>query len=130
MAFGVRCTNPRPRDHRREQRKPTTPATMVPPCRNTTVLPFLLLLLLLAAAQPATASISFVDSGKTFASRQDTHIGRPLVTRREYMGRLQYVPENPQLCPGRYNPHQRFKIVGTTDVQGKHHQSKQSNSSI
>lgn len=77
------------------------------------VLCFSLSVLLIMVA-PANATISFVDSGRTFSSRQDTHVGQPLLDGYEYMGRLQYIPENPTLCPGTY-PNQKFDIVNPSD---------------
>jgi len=74
----------------------------------------LLLLQLLLLATPSDATISIIDSGKKFPSKPDPRIGQPLLRGYEYMGRLQYVPDNPTLCPGPY-PHQAFDIVTPTD---------------
>ncbi len=73
-----------------------------------------LFLLLAFIANPAKATISFIQSGKTFLSRQDTHIGQPLTEGYQYMGRLQYIPENPTLCPGTHK-NQKFDIVVPKD---------------
>ena len=60
------------------------------------------------------ATISFIESGKTFHSKMDRHLGQPLLRGYEYMGRLQYVADNPTLCPGEY-PNQNFSIVTPMD---------------
>jgi len=59
-------------------------------------------------------SISVIESGKTFYSKQDRNIGQQLLRGYEYMGRLQYVNENPTLCPGE-NPYEKFNIVSSSD---------------
>ena len=69
-----------------------------------------LFLLLALMVNPAKATISFINLGKSFASRQDTQYGQELAAGYQYAGRLQYIPENPTLCPGKY-PNQKFDIV-------------------
>jgi hypothetical protein len=76
---------------------------------------YLLLLQLLLLATPASATITFMDSSKMYPSKRDRHIGQPLLEGYEYMGRLQYVPDNPTLCPGNVYPQQKFDIVTPTD---------------
>lgn len=72
--------------------------------------------LILACLSPSSveATISFMNSGRTFRSRMDPHVGQPLLRGYEYMGRLQYVVDNPTLCPGKY-PDQKFDIVTPID---------------
>ena len=76
-------------------------------------------LVLACFASPVVATISFLDSGKTFHSRMDPHIGQPLMRGYEYVGRLQYISENPTLCPGNDNDgngnDQTFDIVTPMD---------------
>lgn len=59
-------------------------------------------------------SISAINSGKTFHSKQDRNVGLQLVRGYEYMGRLQHVDENPTLCSGEH-PFQKFNIVPSSD---------------
>ena len=73
-----------------------------------------LLLGIATLTTPAEASISLLKSGKTYSSKLDTKLGQPLLRGMDYMGRLQYVPENPTLCPGDY-PHQTFDVVTPAD---------------
>ena len=72
-------------------------------------------LLLLILATPASATISFMDSSKIYTSHQDRHIGQPLLGGYQYMGRMQYVHDNPTLCPGTLYPQQTFEIVTPSD---------------
>lgn len=74
----------------------------------------LTLLLACTNLTPAEASISLLKSGKTYSSKLDTKLGQPLLRGMDYMGRLQYVAENPTLCPGDY-PHQTFDVVTPAD---------------
>jgi len=74
----------------------------------------LLLFVLLLEATPASATISFIDSGRIFPSKPDAQFGRPLLRGYDYMGRLQYVSENPTLCQGTY-PGQTFQIKTPSD---------------
>mmetsp|Transcript_3693 Transcript_3693/g.8425 ORF Transcript_3693/g.8425 Transcript_3693/m.8425 type:complete len:672 (-) Transcript_3693:1405-3420(-) len=60
------------------------------------------------------ATISFIESGRTFHSKLDPHIGQQMMRGYEYMGRLQSVAENPTLCPGVY-PNQKWNVVTPTD---------------
>jgi hypothetical protein len=48
----------------------------------------------------AHASITIVDSGKILDSKPEKHLGTRLWKGYEYIGRLQYVPNNLQLCKG------------------------------
>ena len=77
-----------------------------------------LLFVLLIFNNPVTqvdATISIIDSGKTFNTKSDRKIGQQLLRGYAYMGRLQYVTDNPTLCPGIYNPNQKFNIVPPND---------------
>jgi hypothetical protein len=47
----------------------------------------------------AEASISIVDTGRTFDSKPDRLVGQRLWKGYEYLSRLQYLSENPTLCP-------------------------------
>eukprot|EP00531_Pseudo-nitzschia_arenysensis_P000271 CAMPEP_0116141442 /NCGR_PEP_ID=MMETSP0329-20121206/14385_1 /TAXON_ID=697910 /ORGANISM="Pseudo-nitzschia arenysensis, Strain B593" /LENGTH=617 /DNA_ID=CAMNT_0003636627 /DNA_START=260 /DNA_END=2110 /DNA_ORIENTATION=- len=113
MAFDYRCI-PNQRGVQTKRKSSATACTT----SNTTHIKMmclsLLLLLLLLLATPTTATISFIDTGRTFSSRQDTHIGQPLLDGYEYMGRLQWVLHNPTLCPGTW-PNQKFDIVSPSD---------------
>jgi len=109
MAFDFRC-----RRYHGNGRISTNHKTKHASIKSATLASWTLFLLLTILATPTTATISFVDSGRTFVSRQDTHIGQPLLSGYEYMGRLQSIPENPTLCPGKY-PNQKFDIVNPTD---------------
>jgi hypothetical protein len=46
----------------------------------------------------AEASISIVETGRTFESKPDRKVGQRLWKGYEYLARLQYVAENPTLC--------------------------------
>jgi hypothetical protein len=70
-----------------------------------------LLLLLLGAAQ---ATITIVDSGKTVVSRPDRKLGERLWKGYEYIGRLQFVQGNMQLCRGD-DPSRKFRITVPSD---------------
>mmetsp|Transcript_103454 Transcript_103454/g.154993 ORF Transcript_103454/g.154993 Transcript_103454/m.154993 type:complete len:631 (+) Transcript_103454:191-2083(+) len=50
------------------------------------------------------ASITIVDSGKVLDSTPDKHLGTKLSKGYEYIGRLQYVHTNLQLCKGEGGP--------------------------
>lgn len=57
-----------------------------------------------------------MNSGRTFHSTMDPHIGQPLLRGYDYMGRLQYLADNPTLCPGTGNDaNQAFDIVAPVD---------------
>mmetsp|Transcript_23519 Transcript_23519/g.38322 ORF Transcript_23519/g.38322 Transcript_23519/m.38322 type:complete len:598 (+) Transcript_23519:173-1966(+) len=60
-------------------------------------------------------SISLIDSGRTFESRPDRRVGQRLWKGYEYMGRLQYIPENPTLCPQGFDAQKKFSIVKPED---------------
>jgi len=74
----------------------------------------LLIMTIMTSAPSADATISFLDTGKTYPTRPDPHIGQQLPRGLDFAGRIQYVPENPKLCPGIY-PHQKFDIVTPAD---------------
>ena len=61
------------------------------------------------------ATISIIESGKSFYSKPDRSIGQRLLRDYDYMGRLQYVTENPTLCRGKKYPNQKFDIVIPSD---------------
>jgi len=63
----------------------------------------------------ATASIKIVDSGRTIPSRPDRQLGQKLWKGYEYMGRLQFLHGNLQLCPSPDDPHRRFSITVPSD---------------
>jgi hypothetical protein len=79
-----------------------------------TVCLFLVVFFLLGFVAPSDATITFIESRKTFHTKPDQHLGQPLLGGYDYMGRLQVVRENPTLCPGRY-PDQAFDIVTPSD---------------
>lgn len=57
------------------------------------------LLVLSFSTTSIEASVSIAETGQTFDSRPERHIGQRLWKGYEYMGRLQYLAENPTLCP-------------------------------
>jgi hypothetical protein len=63
----------------------------------------------------ASASISIVDTGQTYESKPDYRVGQRLWKGYEYMGRMQYLPDNFSLCPQDYSPDHRFTIVKPQD---------------
>jgi flagellar basal body-associated protein FliL len=62
-----------------------------------TVQLLLLLLLLLQHPQIVTSTITIVETGRTFESKPDHHVGQKFL--QEYMGRIQLLKENESLCP-------------------------------
>jgi hypothetical protein len=63
------------------------------------------------------ATISIADSGRTFESRPDHRLGPRLWKGYEYMGRMQYILDNPTLCPDTNhasNP-KKYQIVKPED---------------
>ena len=84
--------------------------------RKPAVPPMLLLLLLAAAARIVDATITVLEpSRKAFASVLNEHLGQPLLGGYDYMGRLQYLDDNLQLCPDKRNPDRMFDIVVPQD---------------
>ncbi len=63
----------------------------------------------------AVAEITIVDTGKVFVSKPDRKMGPRLWKGYDYMGRLQYVHGNLQLCPDALNPNARFRIIAPSD---------------
>mmetsp|Transcript_58094 Transcript_58094/g.142001 ORF Transcript_58094/g.142001 Transcript_58094/m.142001 type:complete len:653 (-) Transcript_58094:84-2042(-) len=64
------------------------------------LLPLLSLILLVhLSVVSVDASISIAETGQTFDSKPERYIGQRLWKGYEYMGRLQYLTENPTLCP-------------------------------
>ena len=54
------------------------------------------------------------ESGKSFVSRPDNKLGERLWKGYEYLGRMQYVQGNLQLCRGD-DPNRKFRIVAPPD---------------
>lgn len=84
--------------------------------------------LLVAFLLPAHASITIMESGKIFASRPEGSLGHQLWKGSEYMGRLQFVHGNVQLCKSAQDPSRQFTITepmdglpGTLLVFARHH---------
>jgi len=72
---------------------------------------FLLAILLL----PVQASITIMDTGKIFSSRPETTLGHQLWKGSDYMGRLQFVHGNLQLCKSAQDPSRKFAITEPLD---------------
>ena len=67
--------------------------------RQTPVFPLhSLLLVVFLSVVSVDASISIAETGQTFDSKPERYIGQRLWKGYEYMGRLQYLAENPTLC--------------------------------
>lgn len=67
---------------------------------------------------PVLASITIIDdnsNGKVFPSRPEKKLGHQLWKGSEYMGRLQFVHGNLQLCKSAQDPHRRFPIAESMD---------------
>ena len=62
-----------------------------------------------------SASIKIVDSGRSIPSRPDRQLGQQLWKGYEYMGRLQFLHGNLQLCPSSDDPHRRYSITAPAD---------------
>jgi hypothetical protein len=75
----------------------------------------MLLLSSLCLLSMAVAEITIVHTGKVFASKPDKQMGPHLFKGYDYMGRLQYVHGNLQLCPDVLNPDATFRITAPTD---------------
>ena len=68
--------------------------------------------------QKTTASITVIESGKTYPSRPDKHLGVHLWKGIDFFGKLQFVHGNMQLCRGA-DPTRKFKIVTPEEgIQG------------
>eukprot|EP00536_Pseudo-nitzschia_multiseries_P018540 jgi/Psemu1/316025/fgenesh1_kg.2684_\ len=61
------------------------------------------------------ASITLMNSGRTYRSRMDYQIGQPFLSEFDYVGRLQVLPENPTLCPDPNDPDKKHKVVRPSD---------------
>jgi hypothetical protein len=72
------------------------------------------LALLLSLLSLTTASITVIDSGRKFPSVPDKKLGQQLWKGYQYMGRLQYIPSNLQLCDGSTSE-KDFQIVMPQD---------------
>jgi hypothetical protein len=70
---------------------------------------------ILAILLPVQASITIMDTGKVFSSRPETSLGHQLWKGSDYMGRLQLVHGNLQLCQSAQNPSQMFGITEPLD---------------
>jgi hypothetical protein len=81
---------------------------------HTTSLLLVVLVLVVVLMGAAQASITIVDSGKTLASKPDRKLGERLWKGYEYIGRLQYVQGNMQLCRG-LDPSSKFRITVPSD---------------
>lgn len=71
-------------------------------CSMKSSVSFLLLLGVLTIAnisQVVDASITIAETGQVFDSKPERYVGQRLWKGYEYMGRLQYLAENPTLCP-------------------------------
>lgn len=77
--------------------------------------PKAILVLMSALMVTADASITVMDSGKQFPSRPDKKLGHQLWKESDYMGRLQFVHGNLQLCKSAQDPHHKFSITQTMD---------------
>ncbi len=62
------------------------------------------------------ASISILDSGITFDSRPERSVGHSLARGYNYLGRLQYLPDNISLCPDDRDPSRKFQIIKPADA--------------
>eukprot|EP00934_Nitzschia_sp_Nitz4_P003783 Nitzschia sp. Nitz4//scaffold15_size197535//132603//134631//NITZ4_001593-RA/size197535-augustus-gene-0.228-mRNA-1//-1//CDS//3329537760//3773//frame0 len=70
---------------------------------------------LLLSMSRVDASITVVDLDKVFGSRPENKVGRTLWKGYDYMGRLQYLPNNLQLCPSSSDPDATFDITPPSD---------------
>lgn len=64
---------------------------------------------------PTKVTGSIVVDDKEFASREEKTLGHRLWKGYAYMGRLQFVEGNLQLCRQQSDPSHRFQITPTTD---------------
>lgn len=71
--------------------------------------------ILVVFIMPLQASIMVMESGKSFASRPEKSLGHQLWKGSDYMGRLQFVHGNLQLCKSAQYPSQRFTITESMD---------------
>jgi len=69
-----------------------------------------LLLSLCFLLLPVNATITILDSGKRFASREDKYYGPLFWKGYQYMARLQYINENFSLCPSENNKTQSLQL--------------------
>ena len=77
--------------------------------------PLLLLLVVVLTVMPVDAAITFMDSGKSFPSRPEQKLGHQLWQGSDYLGRLQFVHGNLQLCKSAQEPTRRFTIADSMD---------------
>lgn len=61
------------------------------------------------------ASITIMETAKSFPSRPEKKLGHQLWKGSEYMGRMQFVHGNLQLCKSVQDPHRRFFISESMD---------------
>ncbi len=74
-----------------------------------------LLLVAVAILSPVQASITIMETGKIFTSRPETTLGHQLWKGSDYMGRLQFVHGNLQLCKSAQDPTRQFVITEPLD---------------
>ncbi|KAG7369305.1 ring finger domain containing protein [Nitzschia inconspicua] len=75
-----------------------------------------LLLLLVLPLKLVSATISIVESGRTFESKPDYKVGQRLWKGYQYMGRTQLLHENQSLCPQNFpNPSSKLSIIKPDD---------------
>jgi hypothetical protein len=72
-------------------------------------------LLVVAILSPVQASITIMETGKIFTSRPETTLGHQLWKGSDYMGRLQFVHGNLQLCKSAQEPSRQFVITEPLD---------------
>lgn len=75
----------------------------------------IVVVLVLLSAWNVRASITIMESGAVFPSRPEKKLGHQLWKGNEYMGRLQFVHGNLQLCKSAQDPHRRFAITESMD---------------
>ena len=61
------------------------------------------------------ATITILETAKSFPSRPEKKLGHQLWKGSEYMGRMQFVHGNLQLCKSAQDPHRRFFISESMD---------------
>lgn len=71
--------------------------------------------LVLLVPWQAQASITIMETAKSFPSRPEKKLGHQLWKGSEYMGRMQFVHGNLQLCKSVQDPHRRFAINESMD---------------
>jgi len=72
-------------------------------------------LLILLQPSPVQASITIADTSRVFPSRPESTLGHQLEKTSYFMGRLQFVHGNLQLCKSSQNPTLSFPITEPLD---------------